>query len=53
MKGNQYRKLHPMDKFAKRFFCQHAKRNQIQDDKHQLKRAVRRKGKQEIREETK
>ena len=53
MKGNQYRKLHPMSKFAKKNYCQHAKRNQIRDDKRQLRRAVRRNGKSEIKEENK
>lgn len=51
MKGNQYRKLHPMDKFAKRFFCKKAKRNIIRDDKLRLRKAVRIDGKRKIREE--
>ncbi len=51
MKGNQYRKLHPMDKFAKKFYCQNAKRNQIRDDKHYLRKIVRRVGKKEIKGE--
>ena len=50
MKGNQERKLHPMSKFARKNYCQHAKRNQIQDDKRQLRRAVRRHAKKEIEE---
>lgn len=52
MKGNQYRKLHPMDKFAKKFFCKKARRNQIRDDKYYLRKAVRRAGKKEIKEAT-
>lgn len=51
MKGNQYRKLHPMDRFAKKFYCQNAKRNQIRDDKHYLRKIVRRVGKKEIKGE--
>lgn len=50
MKGNQYRKLHPMDKFAKKYFCQHAKRNQIREDKRLLRKAVRLAGKKEERQ---
>ena len=51
MKGNQYRKLHPMDKFAKKFYCKRAKRNQIRTDKHYLRKIVRRAGKKEIKGE--
>ena len=51
MKGNQYRKLHPMDKFAKKFFCKKAKLNQIRDDKFYLRKAVRRERKKEIEDE--
>lgn len=50
MKGNQYRKLHPMDKFAKKYFCQRAKRNQIREDKRRLRKAVRLAGKKEAME---
>lgn len=52
MKGNQYRKLYPMSKFAKRYYCQHAKRNQIKDDKRELRRKVRRTTKKIIKEES-
>ena len=51
MKGNQYRKLHPMDKFAKKFYCQRARLNQIRDDKHYLRTILRRTGKKEIKGE--
>jgi len=51
MKGNQYRKLHPMDKFAKKFYCQRARLNQIRTDKHYLRKIVRRTGKKEIKGE--
>lgn len=50
MKGNQYRKLHPMDKFAKKYLCKNAKRNRIKEDKHRLRRAVRIAAKEEIKE---
>ena len=51
MKGNQYRKLHPMSKFAKKNYCQRAKRNQIRDDKLVLRHKVRNEGKKEIQSE--
>lgn len=52
MKGNQYRRLHPMDKFAKKYFCKKAKLNQIRDDKRYLRKLVRRMGKKKISEES-
>lgn len=51
MKGNQYRKLHPMDKFAKKYYCKKAKRNQIRDDKYYLRKLIRRVRKKEVKEE--
>ena len=39
-----------MDKFAKKFYCQRARLNQIRDDKHYLRKIVRRVGKKEIKE---
>lgn len=50
MKGNQYRKLHPMSKFAKKYLCKNAKRNRIREDKRILRRAVRIAAKKEIKE---
>ena len=50
MKGNQYRKLHPMSKFAKKYLCQRAKLNRIREDKKQLRKKVRRIGKREMEE---
>lgn len=50
-KSNAYRKLYPMDRFAKHYYCEHAKRNQIRSDKRILKRKVRLVGKQTIRTE--
>lgn len=51
MKGNQYRKLHPMSKYAKKYFYQHAKLNQIREDKRRLRKAVRLAGKKEMQEQ--
>lgn len=53
MKNNSYKKLHPLDKFAKKYYCQHSKRNQIDDDKRELRRKARRVAKKEIEEEIK
>lgn len=52
MKDNSYRKLYPMDKFAKRYYCKHAKRNQIRSDKKILNSKIRASGKRQILEET-
>ena len=52
MKDNSYKKMYPMDKFAKRYYCKHAKRNQIRSDKAILKSKVRVHAKEEIRKET-
>ena len=41
MKGNSYRK----DKFARAFYCQHARLNQLRSDKKQSRRKTRRKNK--------
>ena len=51
-KSNAYRKLYPMDRFAKRYYCKHAKRNQILSDKSILRKKVRMHGKQIIRKES-
>jgi len=50
-KSNAYRKVHPMDRFAKRYYCKHAKHNQILSDKSILRKKVRMQGKQHIRKE--
>jgi len=52
MKNNSYKKMYPMDKFAKRYYCKHAKRNQIRSDKDILRSKVRAHYKEEIRKET-
>lgn len=41
-KGNFYRKLYKMDKFARRYYCDHARLNQLRADKKAAKRVVRR-----------
>lgn len=41
-----------MDKFAKHYYCKHAKRNQILSDKSILRKKVRMQGKQQIRKES-
>lgn len=48
MKNNGYRKLFSIDRFARKYYCQHARLNQLRSDKKQAKRAVRRKMKSEI-----
>ena len=52
MKNNSYKKMYPMDKFAKHYYCKHARRNQIRSDKAILKSKVRVYNKEEIRKET-
>ena len=45
MKGNSYRKDYSEDKFARAFYCQHARLNQLRSDKKQSRRKTRRKSK--------
>ena len=45
MKGNSYRKDFNEDKFARAFYCQHARLNQLRSDKKQSRRKTRRKNK--------
>ena len=40
-----------MDKFAKHYYCPHARRNQIRSDKQELNSKVRTYGKETIRKE--
>lgn len=42
MKGNSYRKLFGIDRFARRYYCDHARLNQLRSDKKQAKRKARR-----------
>lgn len=48
-KGNEFHKLFPIDEFARRFYCEHARLNQLRSDKKQSKRKVRRQMKDEVR----
>lgn len=41
-KGNDYRKLFRIDRFARRWYCNHARLNQLRSDKREAKRKVRR-----------
>ena len=43
MKNNQHKKDYPEDKFARTYYCQHARLNQLRADKKQSKRKTRQK----------
>ena len=45
MKGIAQRKDYNIDKFARAFYCQDARRNQLRSDKKQSRRKTRRKNK--------
>lgn len=49
-KGNEYRKLFRIDRFARAFYCQHARLNQLRADKQLARKAARRRRKQMCRE---
>jgi hypothetical protein len=40
-KGNAHHKLFQMDEFARRWYCQHARINQLRSDKRRAKKAAR------------
>lgn len=42
MKGNIHKKLTKEDKFARKYYCQHARLTQIRNDKKQQRRKFRR-----------
>lgn len=42
MKDNSYRKEYNIDRFARRYYCDHARLNQLRADKKQAARKVRR-----------
>ena len=42
MKSNAYRKLFRIDRFARKYYCPHARLNQLRSDKKQAKRIARR-----------
>lgn len=51
-KGNDYRKVFCIDRFARSFYCQHARLNRLRSDKRDAKRKLRRQIKDEIRKES-
>ncbi len=40
-KGNSYRKLYYIDRFARAYYCRHARENQLRMDKKMAKKAAR------------
>ena len=42
MKGNAYRKLYRIDRFARRFYCKHARLGQLRMDKRAARKRARR-----------
>ncbi len=51
MKSNEHKKDYWIDKFARKYYCNHARLNQLRDDKRRAKRATRRKRKNISEEE--
>lgn len=51
MKSNAHKKLYRMDKFARKFYCKHARLNQLRSDKHLAKVKARRNNSREMRTE--
>lgn len=47
MKNNSHKKLFHIDRFARNFYCQHARLNQLRADKKLAKRKARRINKKE------
>lgn len=47
MKNNSHKKLFKIDEFARRYYCQHARLNQLRSDKRSAKRRARREFKKE------
>jgi hypothetical protein len=45
MASNEHKKDYKEDKFARAFYCQHARLNRLREDKKQGKRKTRRKNK--------
>ena len=48
MKNNDYRKEFGIDEFARKYYCKHARLNQLRSDKKQAKRKSRRNAKKAI-----
>jgi hypothetical protein len=38
LKGNYHKKLYPEDKFSRKYYCDHARLNQLRADKKQSKK---------------
>lgn len=51
MKSNSHKKLYSIDKFARKFYCDHARLGQLRSDKHLAKIAARRSNKREVKEQ--
>ena len=49
MKGNSHKKDYREDKFARYCYCQHARLNQLRQDKKASKRKTRRKNKKVLK----
>lgn len=47
-KNNEHKKDFCEDKFGRKFYCQHARLNQVRSDKKQSKRKTRRKNKKTL-----
>lgn len=50
MKSNSHKKLYGIDKFARKFYCTHARLGQLRNDKHMARVATRKANKQEVAE---
>ena len=48
MKNNNYRKEFQIDKFARKYYCKHARLNQLRSDKKQAKKKSRQNAKKAI-----
>lgn len=48
MKGNAHKKDYSEDKFARKFYCDHARLNQLRADKKASRRKTRRKLKKDL-----
>lgn len=51
VKSNSHKKLYSIDKFARKFYCGHARLGQLRSEKHLAKVAARRSNKREIKEQ--
>lgn len=50
MKSNIHKKVYSEDKFARHYYCTHARLNQLRSDKRESRRYNRRLGKKEIQD---